>query len=133
MKGHLRYLGAFFALCVIPALVLASRMPLKSIMLAFLLFLFSIIFLTLTDIALTKRKESAAWGYQFNPKAILDVYIFGLPIEEYVFNFTLIFLPVGIWELLKQLNLSFAGMALITACGVLVLLTTFPILRKPDA
>lgn len=130
--GHLRYIGAFSALCVIPALILAARMSLQSVLLAFLLFLLSIVFLTLADISLTKRKESSAWAYKFNPKAILDVYIFGLPIEEYVFNFILILLPIGTWELLKQFNLNFMQTTLAIVFGILVLLAVSPILRKPD-
>jgi lycopene cyclase domain-containing protein len=130
---HLRYLGVFFVVCVIPAAIFAAEMPPKKILLAFALAFSSWIFLVISDFAMIKSRTIAKrWAYRFNSKAILGWQLFGIPFEEHVFIFTSVLLPISAWELLKRMALGLPISIAIEAFAILLLIVLSPMMHNLD-
>jgi lycopene cyclase domain-containing protein len=133
MRKHLRYIGTFFVVCVVPTMLLTARMPLEKVLLLFGIFLFSVVFFVLGDIGLTKSERvPGKWAYHFNPQAIVGVWIYGLPFEEYIFIFITIFLPISFWEFIKAASFSPSLNIAIGVLALLLLIVVSPIMHHLD-
>lgn len=119
--------------CVLPAIFFASRMSTQKLILIFITFLFSWIFLVVADKALIKsRVIPDKWAYRFNPYAILGLWVFGIPIEEHVFIITSVFLPITMWEVIKTMDLPMEASIVVGALVIILLVMISPIMHHLD-
>lgn len=103
MKRKYFYLSTLIIVFALPSVV-AGYYVLKNISLAHLISFVVLITLigSIWDIWATKHgPNDPVWLWQFNHKETIGVYIFGLPIEEYLFYVASSVYVVFIWESIR--------------------------------
>lgn len=97
------YLGSLFIVFIIPAVVIAPFILVQIPLINFLLFAIGILVLgSIWDIWATRHgKSDTVWLWQFNRQDTMDITIFDLPIEEYLFYLSSSTYIIFIWEGIK--------------------------------
>ncbi len=87
-----------------------------------------------SDMGFTKgdNTDSRKWVWNFNNESIVGIKIKNLPIEEFLFPFVWIPLPIAVWEYIKHIEFRNVDLALILTFCLLILWIVFPRLTKPD-
>ena len=136
MRGHhhFRYVLSLTLLAFIPEVYFLSKMTAGGVAMSFAVAFFTLFYMMPADMGFTRggKTNPRKWVWEFNSQSIVGIRLFSLPIEEYLFVFVWIPLPIAVWEYLKNLPLSAEYKIGISIASILAAVFLYPLLSKPD-
>jgi lycopene cyclase domain-containing protein len=128
--GKSRYIKHFVLLVLVPDLILLSLLTRTEIIRICFLFLALTPFSLLWDIACTKRVGNNKWIWDFNSETTIGRRIKGVPVEELILMFVGASLPIAIWEVLPNFDISGWKGLLIISGAILYIALICPVFSK---